>query len=437
MQKNVSSQKIQLFCFLVTTGAPVTGDAANITAYVSKDHGAVTVLGDTSATEMDATNAKGVYVFDLTQGETNADELTFTAKSSTANVSITPRFITTTAPNFSLQSIDGNGRVDVIKIAGTTQTARDVGGAVPAAAAGAPGGLLISGSNSGTTTFGALTVTGATTLTGNVAMAAGLTVTQSTLNSHGVVITGNGTGSGALITGGSGGTGEGVRIRSNSTNGNGLTVLGTGTGKGLEVLAGATGIGLSVVGGGTSGDGMKVTTTSGHGLNLAPVGTDKHGIFATGGNGGTSDGVKAVAGTGGVPIRGDITGNITGSVASVTGLTASDVGSIKTSVENLQTRVPTALSNGKMDSTNSDVAGRGTVGSGSTTTSVVTSAFSPAGAVADQFKGRIILFDNATTTAALRGQGSEITASSNSSTPTLTVNVLTTAPVSTDTFTIA
>jgi hypothetical protein len=95
MFKNVASQKIQLFAFLTTTGAPVTGDAANITAYVSKDHGAVTVLTDTSATEMDATNAKGVYVFDLTQGETNAEELSFTAKSSTANVSITPRFVTT------------------------------------------------------------------------------------------------------------------------------------------------------------------------------------------------------------------------------------------------------------------------------------------------------------------------------------------------------
>ncbi len=95
MFKNVSSQKIQLFAFDSTTNLPKTGDAANITAYVSKDHGAVTVLTDTSATEMDATNAKGVYVFDLTQGETNGDELTFTAKSSTGNVSITPRFVTT------------------------------------------------------------------------------------------------------------------------------------------------------------------------------------------------------------------------------------------------------------------------------------------------------------------------------------------------------
>ncbi len=112
MNKNVASQKVQLFAFDTTTGSPKTGDAANITAYVSKDHGAVTVLGDTSATEMDSTNAKGVYVFDLTQGETNADELTFTAKSSTANISITPRFVTTNPANFTATVIDSNGIVD-------------------------------------------------------------------------------------------------------------------------------------------------------------------------------------------------------------------------------------------------------------------------------------------------------------------------------------
>ena len=53
------------------------------------------------------------------------------------------------------------------------------GTAFPDVAADAAGGLLINGSNSGTVTLAALTVSGATTLTGNVSMAAGLTVTQS------------------------------------------------------------------------------------------------------------------------------------------------------------------------------------------------------------------------------------------------------------------
>lgn len=94
MLKNVAT-KIALFAFDTTTGAAKTGDAANITAYVSKDYGAVTVLGDTSATEMDSTNAKGWYLFDVAQAESNADALLFTAKSTTSNVSIVGQYIFT------------------------------------------------------------------------------------------------------------------------------------------------------------------------------------------------------------------------------------------------------------------------------------------------------------------------------------------------------
>jgi hypothetical protein len=78
----------------------------------------------------------------------------------------------------------------------------------------------------------------------------------------------------------------------------------------------------------------------------------------------------------------------------------------------------------------------GTVGVGSTTTSIVSSALAPAGSVSTQFKGRIITFADDTTTAALRGQSTDITASSASATPTFTVTALTTAPVSGDTFSI-
>lgn len=78
----------------------------------------------------------------------------------------------------------------------------------------------------------------------------------------------------------------------------------------------------------------------------------------------------------------------------------------------------------------------GTVGTGSTTTSVVSSALSPSGSVSDQFKGLILAFDKDTTTAALRGQKTDITASTSAATPTFTVTALTTAPVSGDTFTI-
>lgn len=119
------------------------------------------------------------------------------------------------------------------------------------------------------------------------------------------------------------GTGDALTISSTGTNGAGIKVSGNGTGDAIKATGGATGNALELVGGGTSGDALKATTTNGHGFEITATGASKHGIIATGGNSGTSDGILAVAGTGGVPIRGDITGNITGnlsgSVGEVTG----------------------------------------------------------------------------------------------------------------------
>ncbi len=113
MFKNVASQKIAVYVFDSTTGLPKTGDAANITVYVSKDFAAVTALTDTSATEMDATNAKGWYLVDVSQSETNADTLLFTGKSSTANMVVVGSLIYTRPPYFSTLSITSGGAVSV------------------------------------------------------------------------------------------------------------------------------------------------------------------------------------------------------------------------------------------------------------------------------------------------------------------------------------
>lgn len=142
-------------------------------------------------------------------------------------------------------------------------------------------------------------------------------------------------------------------------------------------------------------------------------------------------------------------GSVTGSVGSVVGLTAATVHS---DLDDIQTRLPAALVGGRMDSNasalNGDATsaaniakttraiGRGTVTVGASTTSIPTSAFAPAGAAADQFKGRIITFDADTTTTALRGQSTDITASSNNATPTFTVTALTSTPASGDTFSV-
>lgn len=91
-----------------------------------------------------------------------------------------------------------------------------VSGAIPNAVAGAAGGIQIAGSNAATT-YATLTVTGATTLTGNVALADGITVAApSTGNRAGITITGNGTGPGITTTGGA--TGPGILATGGGNN---------------------------------------------------------------------------------------------------------------------------------------------------------------------------------------------------------------------------
>jgi hypothetical protein len=76
----------------------------------------------------------------------------------------------------------------------------------------------------------------------------------------------------------------------------------------------------------------------------------------------------------------------------------------------------------------------GVVTSGGTTTSIPTSSLTPAAAVTDQFKGRIVIFRGTTTTTNLRGQATDITGSTSGG--ILTVSALTNAPVSGDVFDI-
>lgn len=130
MQRNTAGQKCVVFAFDATTNLPKTGDAANITAYVSIDYGAVTVLGDTTATEMDATNAKGLYLFDLAQAETNGNTLVFSGKSATANVVVigAPTTVFTDPANYTSTVIDSNGRLDLSKWVGTAIPAPAVTG---------------------------------------------------------------------------------------------------------------------------------------------------------------------------------------------------------------------------------------------------------------------------------------------------------------------
>ena len=138
------------------------------------------------------------------------------------------------------------------------------------------------------------------------------------------------------------------------------------------------------------------------------------------------------------------------SLAADVAAVKAETASVQADTNDIQARLPTALVGGRMDSNASAInniataaarLGRstqgivlGAVGAASTTTSIVTSSLDPAASVADQLKGRIVTFDQGTTTAALRGQSTDITA--NTAGGILTVTLLTTAPVSGDTFTI-
>lgn len=136
-------------------------------------------------------------------------------------------------------------------------------------------------------------------------------------------------------------------------------------------------------------------------------------------------------------------------VKSDTGTTLTDAAAIKTQTDKLTFTVSNVVDanvlriNGNaaaaanVEHTNQALC-RGTVGSSSTTTSVITSAIaSPSSLGASgQMIGRVMLFDADTTTANLQGQATNITANTTGSTPTFTVTALTTAPVSGDTFTI-
>lgn len=126
------------------------------------------------------------------------------------------------------------------------------------------------------------------------------------------------------------------------------------------------------------------------------------------------------------------------------------ISNVEADTQDIQGRIPATLLGGRMDSdveainasTNAaDNLSRaasgitlGTVGAGSSTTSIVTSSLDPAAAVANQFKSGVVLFDRATTTTNLQGVRSDITASSAGG--VLTVTALPDTPVSGDTFVI-
>ena len=75
---------LKVFAFNASTGAPTTGDAANITCKVSLDGGARVALADTNPAEME----DGFYLFDVTAAECNGVTADFFPESTTNNVQV-------------------------------------------------------------------------------------------------------------------------------------------------------------------------------------------------------------------------------------------------------------------------------------------------------------------------------------------------------------
>ncbi|KKN54816.1 hypothetical protein LCGC14_0588700 [marine sediment metagenome] len=99
MRKNIAGQKWVVYAYNTSTDLPVTGDAVNITANLRIDGAAANAVDDTNPTELE----EGYYVFDISQAETNGNQILIAPSSVTGSVRVVgvPEAVWTTPLNFS------------------------------------------------------------------------------------------------------------------------------------------------------------------------------------------------------------------------------------------------------------------------------------------------------------------------------------------------
>ena len=236
--KNQAGQKIAVYVYDATTASGTdpgkTGDAANITGEIALDGGTSAATNDVNPTQLEATDHPGIYLFDLTQAETNADMISIKAKSATSNILSDPVVIYTTPGSNAgalavLANVAHGGVAAVLtfeRLVGVSTTTN-----TPAMA------LTGDGSAAGLKSSGGATGPGLETLGGATSGAGAIFAAQT--EGHGIDASGVGVAR------------------------HGLRSTGAGTGSGFYGLGGTTGHGLEVAGGGTSGDGIEATTTGG------------------------------------------------------------------------------------------------------------------------------------------------------------------------------
>jgi hypothetical protein len=121
-----ATQNWTIFCFSATDNFVRVGEAANITGSVWID-GVENVIDDTNPTEL----ANGYYVFDITQVESNGENISIDPSITTADIQCIgcPMALWTRPPNHSDMDIDPtNGQVDsnLTHIGGDAQSATDL-----------------------------------------------------------------------------------------------------------------------------------------------------------------------------------------------------------------------------------------------------------------------------------------------------------------------
>ena len=482
---------VKFIAWDTSANAGKTGDAANITMRWIKSTTSA-ALTTTTVTEVDSTNCPGVYRVALSATETDTDIGTLAGKSSTANISIIPvtiqferlpdaaptaaggvldttringvatTSVTTINANIgTTQPVNYTGTgasalvksdmvdiagaavstssaqigVNAVNIGGTAQTGGDIYsylttniGLLGANLSAIPKtGFKLASDGLAAVTAWTVAITG--NITGNLSGSVGSVTGNVGGNVTGSVgsVTGNVGGSVASVT-------AGVTVTANNDK-TGYSLSGTLTTldslwtkikNWLGAIAGktadnATLLEIQATTAGTSFDNTTDSLQAQRDNYTAP-------LDATA----TQSAAAAALTAYDPPTRTEATSD---KAEILTRLGTPAGADIATDIANVQAGTLSAAAKARIDRSAAAIA-LCTVGSGSTTTSIVTSDCRPSGAVADQFVGRIVIFDKDTTTAALRGQATDITASSNSATPTLTVTALTTAPSSGDTFTI-
>lgn len=105
LYKNVGSQSIAVFVYKASDGTPFTGATSAVTLKVSKDKAAGAALdGNSNSGQANSSlgDGSGIYFFNCSQDDTNADLLTFYGVCSTSGYVVEPIVMNTVASGTTL-----------------------------------------------------------------------------------------------------------------------------------------------------------------------------------------------------------------------------------------------------------------------------------------------------------------------------------------------